>query len=156
MGTTNQLVSATKRASGDGGPSAVGLLHPGGGLHGLPGDFLATSRFIRALTLSRFAPTNLTTEKQVGTAFRILGQFDLPPGSILLPPGGSFGGSGSKITYEITEWTVVADQKNLVYYIQTYDNPDLRSLNFDRLPLDGGQIKVMSLDQPTKVTALQP
>lgn len=33
----------------------------GGGLHGLPGDFLSTSRFIRALMLSRFAPTNLTT-----------------------------------------------------------------------------------------------
>jgi hypothetical protein len=29
------LVSATKRASGDSDPSAVGLLHPGGGLHGL-------------------------------------------------------------------------------------------------------------------------
>ena len=36
----------------------------------------ATSRFIRALTLSRFASTNLTTQQQVGTAFRILGQFD--------------------------------------------------------------------------------
>ncbi|CAK6698111.1 choloylglycine hydrolase family protein [Synechococcus sp. CCY9201] len=128
----------------------------GGGLHGLPGDFLATSRFIRALTFSRFAPRNLTTEEQVGTAFRILGQFDLPPGSILLPPGGAFGGGGSKTTYEITEWSIVADQKNLVYYIQTYDNPGLRSLNFDRLPLDGGQIKVMTLDQPAEVTVLQP
>jgi len=82
----------------------------GGGLQGLPGDFLSTSRFIRALTLSRFAPTNLTTQQQVGTAFRILGQFDLPPGSILLPPGGSFGGAGTKTTYEVTEWSVVADQ----------------------------------------------
>ena len=36
----------------------------------------ATSRFIRALTLSRFAPTNLTTKQPVGTTFRILGQFD--------------------------------------------------------------------------------
>ncbi|MFM8936079.1 MAG: linear amide C-N hydrolase [Vulcanococcus sp.] len=61
-----------------------------GGLHGLPGDCLATSRFIRALILSRFAPTNLTTQQQVGTAFRILGQFDRPPGSVLLPPGGAF------------------------------------------------------------------
>ena len=36
----------------------------------------ATSRFIRALTLSRFASTNLTTQQQAGTAFRILGQYD--------------------------------------------------------------------------------
>jgi len=128
----------------------------GGGLHGLPGDFLSTSRFIRALTLSRFAPTNLTTQQQVGTAFRILGQFDLPPGSILLPPGGAFGGAGSTTTYEITEWSVAADQKNLVYYIQTYDNPGLRSLSFDQLPLDGGTIKLMPLNQPTQVTELRP
>ncbi|MFM8260615.1 MAG: linear amide C-N hydrolase [Vulcanococcus sp.] len=44
-----------------------------GGLHGLPGDCLATSRFIRALILSRFAPTNLTTQHQVGTVSRIVG-----------------------------------------------------------------------------------
>jgi choloylglycine hydrolase len=128
----------------------------GAGLHGLPGDFLSTSRFIRALTLSRFAPTNLTTQQQVGTAFRLLGQFDLPPGGVMLPPGGAFGGAGSTTTYEITEWSVAADQKNLVYYIQTYDNPGLRSLNFDQLPLDGGAIKVMPLNQPTQITVLQP
>ena len=128
----------------------------GGGLHGLPCDFLSTSRFIRALMLSHFAPRNLTTQQQVGTAFRLLGQFDLPPGSILLPPGGSFGGAGSATTYEITEWSVVADQKNLVYYIQTYENPALRTLNFDQLPLDGGAIKVMPLDQPVEVTVLTP
>jgi choloylglycine hydrolase len=92
----------------------------------------------------------------VGTAFRILGQFDLPPGSVLVPAGGAFGGAGSATTYEITEWSVVADQKNLVYYIQTYDNPSLRSLNFDQLQLDGGEIKVMTLDQPAQVTVLRP
>ena len=128
----------------------------GGGLHGLPGDFLSTSRFIRALTFSRLAPSNLTTQQQVGTAFRILGQFDLPPGSVLLPAGGAFGGAGSTTTYEITEWSAVADLKNLVYYIQTYDNPSLRSLNFNQLPLDGGAIKVMALDQPAQVTVLRP
>jgi choloylglycine hydrolase len=128
----------------------------GGGLHGLPGDFLSTSRFIRALTLSRFAPTNLTTQQQVGTAFRILGQFDLPPGSVMLSPGGAFGGAGSTTTYEITEWSVAADLKNLVYYIQTFNNPGLRSLSFDQLPLDGGAVKVMAIDQPAQVTVLRP
>jgi choloylglycine hydrolase len=128
----------------------------GGGMAGLPGDFLSTSRFIRALMFSRSAPTNLTTQQQVGTAFRILGQFDLPPGSIVEPAGSSFGGAGGTTTYEITEWSVAADLKNKIYYIQTYDNPDLRSLNFDQLPLDGGQIKVMPLNQQIKITVLQP
>lgn len=92
----------------------------------------------------------------MGTAFRLLGQFDLPGGSILLPPGGSFGGACSVTTYEITEWSVVADQKNLVYYIQTYDNPELRSFNIDHLPLDSGDIKLMPVDQPAQVTVLTP
>jgi len=43
-----------------------------------------------------------------------------------------------------------------VYGRTTYNNPGLRSLNFDRLPLDGGAIKVMPLDQPAQVTVLQP
>jgi hypothetical protein len=51
---------------------------------------------------------------------------------------------------------VAADQKSLVNYIQTYNNPGLRSLNFDQLPLDGGAIKVMTLDQPPQVTVLRP
>jgi choloylglycine hydrolase len=127
----------------------------GGGLHGLPGDFLSTSRFIRALTLSRFAPTNLTTQQQVGTAFHLLGQFDLPPGSVMLQAGGAFGGADSTTTYEITEWSVSADQKNLLYYIHTYNNPGLRSLNFDQLPLDGGAVKVLAIDQPEQVTVLR-
>jgi hypothetical protein len=43
-----------------------------------------------------------------------------------------------------------------VNYIQPYNNPGLRSLNFGQLPLDGGAIKVMTLDQPTQVTVLRP
>jgi choloylglycine hydrolase len=74
----------------------------------------------------------------------------------MLPPGGAFGGAGSTTSDEITEWSVVADQKNLVYDIQTYDNPGLRSLNFNQLPLDGGAIKVMLLNQPTQITVVQP
>ena len=128
----------------------------GAGLHGLPGDFLATSRFIRALIISRNAPTNQSSEQQVGTAFRLLGQFDLPPGSIGIPPGGAFGGGSSKASYEITEWSVVADQKNGTYSITTFENPDLRQLRFADLPLSGGQIKVMPLNQSQQITTLQP
>lgn len=128
----------------------------GAGLHGLPGDFLATSRFIRALVISQNAPNNLSTAQQVGTAFHLLGQFDLPPGSIAIPPGGAFGGGGSSTTYEITEWTVVADQKNGTYSIKTFSNPDVRQVRFSDLPLSGGGIKVMPLNQPQTITRLRP
>lgn len=74
----------------------------------------------------------------------------------MIPPGGAFGGAGSTRTYEIREWSVAVDQKKLVYYILTYNNPGLRSLNFDQLPLDGGAIKVMTIHQPEQVTVLWP
>ena len=128
----------------------------GGGMHGLPGDFMSTSRFIRALIISNNAPTNLSTEEQVSTAFHMLGQFDLPPGSVGIPSGGTFGGGGKTKTYEITEWSVVADQKNGTYSIQTFDNRDVRQMRFEDLPLSGGDIKVMPLDQPQKITTLMP
>ena len=75
----------------------------GAGLLGLPGDFLSTSRFIKALTFSRNAPTNLSSAEQVVTAFHLLNQFDLPPESQGIPAEGGYGGSGLKATYEITE-----------------------------------------------------
>ena len=128
----------------------------GGGLRGLPGDCIATSRVIRALTLSRLAPTNLTTQQQMGSAFHILGQFDITTGSVLLPTGGACGGARSTTTDEITEWSVATDQNNLMYDIQTHNNPGLHSLNVDQLPLDRGAIKVMALDQPAQVTGLRP
>ena len=138
------------------GGKALPASSSGEGLNGLPGDFLSSSRFVQAFTFSRLAPTNLTTQQQVGTAFRILGQFNLPPGSIGLPVGSAYGGANNAASYEITEWTVVADMKNLVYYVSTYDNPDLRSLRFDQLPLAGGQVKTMPLDQRPQITILKP
>ena len=125
-------------------------------MHGLPGDFMSTSRFIRALIISNNAPTNLSTEEQVSTAFHMLGQFDLPPGSVGIPSGGTFGGGGKTKTYEITEWSVVADQKNGTYSIQTFDNRDVRQMRFEDMPLSGGEIKVMPLNQPQKITRLMP
>lgn len=91
----------------------------------------------------------------MGTAFHLLGQFDLPLGSIVLPPGGAFGGGSSKPSYEITEWTVVADQKNGTYSIKTFENPDLRQMRFADLPLSGGEIKVMPLTQQQSITELR-
>jgi hypothetical protein len=46
----------------------------------------------------------------------MLNNFDIPPGMIALAPGSSYGGGAGKSCggFEITEWTVVADQKNLV------------------------------------------
>ena len=48
------------------------------GLHGIPGDFLSPSRFIRAVIFSAAAPKNASAENQVATAFHVLNNFDIP------------------------------------------------------------------------------
>ncbi|WP_114690010.1 linear amide C-N hydrolase [Polynucleobacter necessarius] len=63
----------------------------GSGLHGLPGDYLSPSRFMRALFLSKSVPTAYPTTQQVNTAWHILGSFDIPPGAISLPATTSYG-----------------------------------------------------------------
>ena len=116
----------------------------------------SSSALISTASLRRLVSAWWGKEKRVGTAFRILCQFDIPPGSGLLPPGGAFGGAGPTSTDEITAWSVAADQKNLGYDIQADNNPGLGSFNLDQLPLDGGAVKVMALDQPVQLTVLRP
>jgi len=138
------------------GGASFGAVSSGGGMAGLPGDMLSTSRFVRAALLSRYAPTNVSTAQQVAQAFHMLNNFDIPPGMIALAPGSSYGGGASKSSggFEITEWSVVADQKNLVYYFRTYANPDIRSLDLRSLPLTGGKVRTLPLDQPVRITPL--
>ena len=120
----------------------------GSGLHGLPGDFLSPSRFVRALFFSASAPTTATAEQQVPIAFHILNNFDIPPGSIKLSESNPYGGGASG--FEKTEWCSVADAKNLVYYVKTFDNQTIQMLDMKKLDLDGKEIKTFQL-QPQEV-----
>ena len=106
------------------------------------------------MTFSK-APTNLSSAEEVEAGFHFLNRFDLPPGSQGIPAGGGFEGGRSKATYEITEWSVVSDQKNGTYSIKTFENPDVRQMRFADMPLSGGAIKVMPLDQPQQITILK-
>ena len=115
----------------------------GSGLHGIPGDFLSPSRFLRALFFSSSAPTQQTADKQVDIAFHILNNFDIPPGAIQLsstnPYGGGTGG------FERTEWISVVDAKNFVYYVKTYENPTVQMLEMKKVDLNAKGIKTYTL-----------
>ncbi len=106
----------------------------GSGLAGLPGDYLSPNRFIRALFLVNSAPKTLAVEQQVNTAWHILGSFDIPPGAVTLPASNPYGGGAGG--YEVTEWSVVADTKNLVYYVRTYDNLTIQSFDLKKADLN--------------------
>lgn len=119
----------------------------GSGLHGLPGDYLSPSRFIRALFLSSSVPTNVPTAQQVNSAWHVLGSFDIPPGAVTLPASNPYGGGSGG--YETTEWTVVADNKNLVYYVKPYENTVVQAYDLKKADLNSKTIQTvkMKMDQ---------
>lgn len=118
----------------------------GSGLHGLPGDYLSPSRFIRAIFLSKSVPTNKTTAEQTNAAWHILGSFDIPPGAISLPATNAYGGGAGG--FEITEWTVVADNKNLKYYVKMFESTNVQAFDFKKIDANAKGIQYINLDRP--------
>jgi choloylglycine hydrolase len=118
----------------------------GSGLHGLPGDYLSPSRFIRALFLTKSVPTTYSTAQHTNTAWHILGSFDIPPGAISLPASNAYGGGAGGI--ETTEWTVVADNKNLMYYVKMFETTNVQAFDLKKIDLNAKEIKYYSLDKP--------
>lgn len=118
----------------------------GSGLHGLPGDYLSPSRFIRALFLSKSVPTNYSTVQQTNTAWHILGSFDIPPGAISLPASNAYGGGAGGI--EITEWSIVADNKNKMYYLKMFGNTNVQSFDLKKIDVNAKEIKYYDVNTP--------
>ena len=104
----------------------------GGGLIGLPGDFTPPSRFVRMVIYLQNLPPQETTAKAVKTAFHLLNNFDLPPGSNNPPAGTSEGYS------DYTAWTTVSDLKNLQFYWKTFDDQRVRFIDLKKVLANAG------------------
>jgi len=107
----------------------------GAGLHGLPGDMLSPSRFVRAFQFWRNAPLPATAEAGVTTVRHMMSSFDIPPGSVVTRADSAAGGGVAGL--ESTEWTTVADLKNLRYFFATYEDPRPRVLELGKVKLEG-------------------
>lgn len=112
---------------------------------GLPGDFSAPSRFVRAVFFSQSAPVAKNGGEAVNTVFHIMNNFDIPPGAIATSAAAAAGGGIDG--YETTEWTTAMDLKNKVLYVRPSDTLTTRTFAFSEMPLDGKDIKYISLDQ---------
>jgi choloylglycine hydrolase len=104
------------------GPMTLSAFGSGAGMLGLPGDFTPPSRFVRAVMFSQAATPSKTAEDTVLAAFHILNQFDIPMGSVVNSAVG-------EPTAEITEWTSVADPKNLRWYFRTHEDQSIRMVD---------------------------
>lgn len=117
----------------------------GSGMLGLPGDFTAPSRFVRATFFQTTSPVWATGFETVVQAFHILNNFDIPVGSqhakADIPKG----------LPSATQVTAVTDQKAMVFYYRTAWNSnirciDLKEIDFKRVryqsqPLDKEQVQ---------------
>jgi choloylglycine hydrolase len=122
-------------------------LSTGGNLFGLPGDFSSPARFVRAVVYSHLMPQAATGADAAMQGFHILDNFDIPQGSVPEP-------KGSNPPYEITEWTTMSDLQHRTFYIWTYDNRAIRTLDLTKLDLTGSAIETFPLDQQPGVVPL--
>jgi choloylglycine hydrolase len=118
----------------------------GNGMHGLPGDYLSPSRFIRALFLSKSVPTKYSTEQMVNAAWHITGSFDIPPGAITLTADNPYGGGVDGI--EISEWIIVADAKNMIYNVKMYETTNVYAFDLKKIDVHANKLNFIALDHP--------
>ncbi|WP_176056622.1 linear amide C-N hydrolase [Brucella intermedia] len=121
-------------------------LGEGSGMLGVPGDMTPPSRFVRAsanLLSARSVPSGI---ESVRLAEHILNSFDIPIGLVQ----GEAGEEDKPVDY--TQWTTVADMKNDVYYVKTYEEQILRGVSLKDLDLDAKELLTIKI--PTAVESL--
>ena len=117
----------------------------GSGMLGLPGDFTAPSRFVRATFFQTTSPTWDTGFETVVQAFHILNNFDIPVGSqhamADIPKG----------LPSATQFTAATDQTAMKLYYRTAWNSNIRCIDLNDIdfrkiayqshPLDPEQVQ---------------
>jgi choloylglycine hydrolase len=96
------------------------------GLIGLPGDSSPPSRFARIYTLNRFVQKSKNNREAINNANHILNRVTLV---------------NEEIADRITEYGLIRDHKNLVYYVIDDQNMNLRAIDIKKLDLSPGAKK---------------
>ncbi|MEI9984869.1 MAG: linear amide C-N hydrolase [Aliidongia sp.] len=117
----------------------------GSGLRGLPGDFTPPSRLIRTLFLKQYANQAADAKSGRNLALHLLNDTDIAKGVIREKT--LFGQQDDH-----TQWAVVKDLTNLVYYYRTYDDLMLRRIDLRRI--DFGSVSGGELDVPAGQDAI--
>ena len=98
----------------------------GSGLLGLPGDSTPPSRFVRAVAYAHFAEKAKTSQEGINLAAHILNTVDIPRGTIKEK-------TPTAVLEDYTQWAVIKDLKDRVFYFRTYDNLELRSVDLKKI-----------------------
>ncbi len=94
----------------------------GGGTSVLPGGFTAPERFVRAAFLKTHLPTPRDRSEAVVSCFRIVESVSVPKGAVVTARG----------TMDYTRYTAFMNTATCEYFVQTYDNPQIRTASLSR------------------------
>jgi choloylglycine hydrolase len=97
------------------------------GILGLPGDSFPPSRFVRIYTLNRFVQKSKNTREAVNNANHILNRVTLV---------------NEETAGRSTEYGLIRDHKNLVYYVIDDENMNLRAIDLKKLNFRAGAKKM--------------
>lgn len=128
------------------GGQQVDSFGEGSGWLGLPGDPTPPSRFIRALAFSMTSNPQPAGDASVRLVEHIMNNFDIPQGTI----------REGKQTSDYTQWTGIADLKNLRYYIKTYNAPVLQGIDLTQFDLDAKTVVTAPIKPALTPPALFP
>ena len=95
----------------------------GTGMLGIPGDWTPPSRFVRATAFVHYAKKPINSKEGVNLAQHILNTVDIPKGDI----------TDNGKTADYTQWAVVKDLKNKIFYFRSYDSLTLKSVDLKKI-----------------------
>jgi len=130
------------------GGESFAPLGAGSGLLGVPGDTTPPSRFVRAVALTLAAEPQKDAAETVRLAEHILNNFDIPLGQARPSPK-------ETSRFEYTQWTSIADLSGRVYYVKSYDNQTLRSIDLAKLELEGRSVRAAPLRPSSRAAPVE-
>lgn len=113
-------------------------LGQGSGLIGLPGDPTPPSRFVRAASYRMSVEKLPSGDEGVRLAEHVINNFDIPKGWLRT-------GADANAELEYTQWSSLADLKNRKYYVKTYYDQVLRSIDINSFDLNSKDLKTALL-----------
>lgn len=117
----------------------------GSGLLGLPGNWTPPARFIRAVMMTRFANPPKTSQEATNLAWHILNIVDIPHGIMQSVQKG-------KVVGDYTQWAVVKDLKNKIFYFRTYENLNVRAIDLKKIDWSRfTTVKKISIQTPQSI-----
>jgi choloylglycine hydrolase len=115
----------------------------GSGMLGLPGDFTPPSRFVRAVAMVNTREPVADATEAVSAASAMLNNFDIPKGLVRT----SAGAGSDDYLLGYTQWSVIADTRNKVYYYWTAYDRRMRSVDLGKLDFKATAASGFPLDR---------